>query len=166
MGVVCWMEVVDCSSSPTTSSAESALGLRFALLDCFVAPTGNLFFAPQNVQPTTMTSAHGFLPPLLAFSMVCVAVRPGISTVLHVLQMVRFKSAESLTWLFRDTVCKSVPSCKARLDGTDAEEVVEECKVRYVAAWYRNVARACKCLFGTPFVLGGLSLAMSCRTTG
>lgn len=30
-----------------------------------------------------------------------------------------------------------------------------------MAAWYRKVDRACRCLFGTPFAFGGLPLAMS-----
>lgn len=94
--------------------SDKVLPLRSFFFDCFVAPTGNRFFAPQNVQPTTSTSAHGFFAPLLSFSISCVAVRPGIRIVLQLLQTVRFKSVESLTWPLRDTVCKSDPSCRAR----------------------------------------------------
>lgn len=155
-----------------TSSGKVLNRMRSAFFCCFVAPTGNRFLAPQKVHSITKTSAHGFFAPLLSFWIVCEAVRPGTRTVLQHLQTVRFKSAESLTCPFRDTVCKSAPSWSARFeyawDAVDddnwSEEAVPECKVRYVAAWYRNVVRACKCLFRIPLTFGGLFLAMLRKT--
>jgi hypothetical protein len=95
----------------------SALLLRSVFLFCRLAPTGNRFMLPQDVQAMTKISAHGFLPPLLSFSIVCVAVRPGMRMVLQHLQIDRFSSADSLTCPFRETVCICEPSSRARLDG-------------------------------------------------
>ena len=105
-----WVEV-----SKSLVAEPSNLLLRSAFLLCRFAPTGNRFVLPQNVQLMTKTSAHGFLPPLLSLTIACVAVRPGMRTVLQHLQIDRFISADSLTCPFRETVCSCEPSSRARL---------------------------------------------------
>lgn len=153
------------------------VALRSTFLGCFFAPTGNLFFPPQSVHSRTRTSAQGFLPPLLMFSTVWLAVRPGTRIVLQRLHMVRLSSTDSRSWALRETCCKSDPSWRARGEcfgeswlcvwatcssGPTSFVVPFEvvCKVRYMAAWYRKVVRACKCLLGIPLDFGGLTLLM------
>lgn len=74
-----------------------SLGISFCTmcLGRFGAPMGNLFLPPQTLHWTTSTSAQGFRPPLLAFSILWVAVRPGMRIVLQLLHKERFSSTES-----------------------------------------------------------------------
>jgi hypothetical protein len=166
-----------CSPSSGLVIDVASLGgaFRVAFFACFFAPTGNLFFPPQVVHSSTTTSAQGFLPPLLIFSTVCVAVRPGTRTVLQRLHMVRFRSTDSRSWALRETCWRSEQSRTARGEtvweprlcgGASTSFALASikapfdavCRVRYVAAWYRNVVRAWRCLLGTPLDFGSLTL--------
>ena len=156
-------------------SLEAAF--RCTFLDCFFAPTGNRFFPPHVVHLRTRTSAQGFLPPLLIFSTVWVAVRPGTRTVLQRLHRVRLRSTDIRSCALRETCCRSEQSRMASGEcvgetglcvGTAWSSVLRSfavsfdavCRVRYVAAWYRNVVRAWRCLLGMPLDFGGLTLLM------
>ena len=147
--VVCTAGVVDWTPSMSLVVAVTVAASRSLFFCCRLAPTGILLLLPQTLQLTTSTSAHGLLPPLLSFSIVCTAVCPGTKMVLQLLHMERFRSIDSRSCAFLETVCKSEPSCRARGEGcctrpasNGAEPLdsasltlTEDCRVRYEAAW-------------------------------
>jgi hypothetical protein len=96
--------VVDSTPSMSLVVVVAGAGSRSRFLGCLFAPTGILFLLPQRLQLTTRTSAHGFLPSLLWFTISCVAVRPGTSTALQLLHIERFRSTERRSCAFRETV--------------------------------------------------------------
>lgn len=117
---VCTAGVVDWTPSMSLVVGVTAVPVvasRSLFFFCRLAPTGILLLLPQTLQLTTSTSAHGLLPPLLSFSIDCTAVCPGTKMVLQLLHMERFRSIDSRSCAFLETVCKSEPSCRARRDG-------------------------------------------------
>lgn len=90
-----------CSSF--TSGCFPAPFCRCSLFCCLGAPTGKRFFARQTPHCIIRTSAQGFLPLLLRFSILLVDVDPGTRSVSHRLHSECLIAGDSLIWLFKDT---------------------------------------------------------------
>lgn len=75
-------------------------------LGCRFAPTGNRFCAWHTLHSTTRTSAQGFLPPRLKFSILLDEVLPGIKMALQRLQMECLTSCDSRICDFIETDCR------------------------------------------------------------
>lgn len=75
---------------------------RKCFLFCLRAQTGNRFAFPQVEQQMTKTSAHRFLPPLLAFSTMEWQFWPSMRTVSQNLQMALFMAGLWRTCPLRD----------------------------------------------------------------
>ena len=80
----------------------SDFGFRNGRRFCLGASTGNRRSPPQVRHLLTRTSAHGFLPPLLWFSISSVQLFPSMRKVSQYLQMVCFKAGDRRIWLLSE----------------------------------------------------------------
>jgi hypothetical protein len=79
----------------------SLRGNLFSVFGCRWAPTGYRFSISHSLHRITSTSAHGFLDPLLKFSILLVEDFPGIRIDLQRLQIVLLISGAHLAWVLR-----------------------------------------------------------------
>lgn len=117
--------VVPVSLSCSIFLSPSPFTSRNDRLFCLGALTGYLFELPQVLHRIVKTSAHGFLPPLLAFSTDEVQVWPSICTVSQNLHAVCLSCEPIRICAFWDTalrfdiMCRDI-CCVARFDVADA----------------------------------------------
>lgn len=113
--------------------------VRSVFLLVLGAETGYLLCFPHVWHFWTMLSAHGFLPPLLLFSIVVVHDCPSIRMESQNLQIVRFTTGLSRTLVLRDTARKSVAKrlpipCKGDVDSGDGSDDDDAAEVRKTEA--------------------------------
>lgn len=93
--------------STCTAGASLVWPARRGFLFCLVVERGNLLATPQVLHLCTITSAQGFLPPLLLFSISFVHVEFSISTVLQFLQKECLTAGDNRTWALSETARRS-----------------------------------------------------------
>ena len=99
----------------SSAIADSVLSRRSVFLFCFFAATGNRFASPHVTQLTTLTSAHGFFPPLLLFSTVVAHVFPSWRRVWQFLHIECFTSVLRRICDFIATLRRSFAKVRARI---------------------------------------------------
>ena len=142
---------------------------RKVFLFCLFAARGNLRTKAQVLHFWIRTSAQGFLPPLLLFSMLDVLVDPSSSIESQFLQIECFITGDIRIWLLWETARRSNTSRREADWNGALESLVESCAesrsrpslvlasfsspcfccAKYVAAWNKYDTLLCKTLFGT-----------------
>lgn len=138
------MTLVRCSDSRVVDVSTAFTGLcggfwgRRSFLLCLFAPTGKRFCMPQTLHSITRTLAHGFLPPILLFSVKLSEVVSGRRSVLHLLQSERLTLCERRIWLLNDTArrCDSRRRCMPSSGVSLLLGDVGCCKPSMILVWF------------------------------